>query len=178
MASTMNRRGFLAGVAALSTGLLCPDLVKAATRRERILTLYNPHLGETLRTVYWTPSEGYISESMGQISHAFRDRHDNSTMAIDPLLIDQLFFIQGQIGARQPFHLFSGYRSPRTNARLRQNSSRVARNSYHMRGQAADIHFPNHSTAVIRRVAVSLNAGGVGHYSRFVHVDTGPVRTW
>jgi uncharacterized protein YcbK (DUF882 family) len=32
----------------------------------------------------------------------------------------------------------------------------------------------------LRNVALSLRAGGVGYYrsSNFVHVDTGPIRTW
>ncbi len=180
MAEQLNRRDFLSGIAAISAGLLCPDVVKAATQRDRTLVMYCPHLGEMFRTVYWTPRDGYISESMAQITHAFRDRHDNSMTPIDPRLIDQLFFIQQRIAPREPLHLFSGYRSPTTNARLRRSSSRVARNSFHMKGQAADIHLPRHATATIRKAALSLKAGGVGFYpgSRFVHIDSGPVRAW
>jgi uncharacterized protein YcbK (DUF882 family) len=56
----------------------------------------------------------------------------------------------------------------------------VARNSYHLRGQAVDLFFPDRSTRNLRQAALRLGRGGVGYYpgSGFVHVDTGPVRAW
>jgi uncharacterized protein YcbK (DUF882 family) len=56
----------------------------------------------------------------------------------------------------------------------------VARNSLHMQGKAADIIEPGYSVRQMRAAAISLQGGGVGTYrrSRFIHVDTGPVRVW
>jgi len=31
---------------------------------------------------------------------------------------------------------------------------------------------------MVRRLATDLQCGGVCYYSGFVHLDTGPVRTW
>lgn len=39
----------------------------------------------------------------------------------------------------EPYMLLSGYRSPETNAMLRSKSKGVAKNSLHMKGQAADL---------------------------------------
>ena len=49
-----------------------------------------------------------------------------------------------------------------------------------MTGQAIDLRLPGYETKQIRKLAISLKAGGVGYYpkSDFVHMDTGDVRTW
>ena len=84
------------------------------------------------------------------------------------------------IGKDEPFHIISGYRSPKSNAMLAAKSGGVAKKSYHMKGMAIDIAMPGVSTDDLHKAALSLNAGGVGKYSRsgFVHIDSGPVRRW
>ena len=83
-------------------------------------------------------------------------------------------------GTRRPFEIISGYRSPKTNAMLRSNSSAVAKKSLHMSGQALDIQVADVPISRLRDVAIKLKAGGVGYYpkSKFVHVDSGRFRTW
>ena len=70
----LNRRGFfrVAAAAAATAGGLAvqPALAKS---RERCLAFYCPNTGETIRVVYWTPTEGYISESVAEVSYALRD---------------------------------------------------------------------------------------------------------
>ena len=98
-----------------------------------------------------------------------------------PKLFDLLYDVQLRAGhPGSEIEVFSGYRSPRTNAMLRRTSSRVARRSLHMSGKAVDIRVVGCSNHRVRDAAISLERGGVGYYSRssFVHVDTGPVRSW
>jgi uncharacterized protein YcbK (DUF882 family) len=80
----------------------------------------------------------------------------------------------------EPYMLLSGYRSPATNNMLRSRSSGVAKNSLHMKGQAADLRLKSRSVGQMAKAAAACSAGGVGRYSRsnFVHMDCGPVRTW
>jgi uncharacterized protein YcbK (DUF882 family) len=80
----------------------------------------------------------------------------------------------------EPFMLLSGYRSPKTNAMLRSKSGGVAKNSLHMKGQAADLRLKSRSVGQMARAAESCASGGVGRYSgsNFVHMDCGPVRHW
>ena len=80
----------------------------------------------------------------------------------------------------EPYMLLSGYRSPETNAMLRSRSRGVARNSLHMKAQAADLRLQSRSVSQMGKAAQACSAGGVGRYSRsnFVHMDCGPVRTW
>jgi uncharacterized protein YcbK (DUF882 family) len=82
--------------------------------------------------------------------------------------------------ATAPFQIISGYRSPATNAALRERSQGVASGSLHMSGKAIDIRVAGVGLATLRDAAIALQLGGVGYYpgSNFVHVDTGRVRRW
>jgi uncharacterized protein YcbK (DUF882 family) len=177
----LGRRKFLQA-AALGVGCLAatPALAKLTTRKERYVSFYNQHTGETVRAVYWAPYEGYIRESIAEISYTMRDHRTNEVKAIDPKLLDQMYILQSTLRPRQPVHVISGYRSPATNAMLRLHNKRVAKSSLHMQGMAVDIRMKDRDVAQLYRAALSLEAGGVGYYPRsnFVHIDTGAVRTW
>lgn len=178
-ANNVNRRKFLCLSAATTVGMLVSVPALAATR-ERAVSLYCPHTGERLRLVYWTPTDGYIRESMQEINYTLRDHYNGLVKRIDPHLVDLLFTLRSKLDSKRPLEILCGYRSPQTNAMLRRHRSGVAKNSFHMYGQASDIRVPGRSLADLHRTAVSLKLGGVGYYPRagFVHVDTGPVRYW
>ena len=146
--------------------------------RGREITLVGAHTGEKFKGEYWYDGR-YSNDAFHEIKKFMRDHRTNEIFPIDPRLIDILFVIQKRLD-KGPFELYSGYRSPATNARLRHETSGVARNSYHMTGQAADVGLRNGSTRDIRAQALAIQAGGVGFYSRssFVHIDTGRFRTW
>ena len=178
---TPSRRGFLKWAAGgLGAVTLAPNLLKAAVARERYLFFHNPNVGETVRRVYWTPREGYVRESIAEISWTLRDYHNDQVRSFDPNVLDQLYALQVQMGLRQPVSVISGYRSPITNGALRQNSRGVARNSLHMQAMAMDLRLPDGRVSDLYRAACSLGAGRVGYYpgSNFVHIDSGPVRYW
>ena len=65
-------------------------------------------------------------------------------------------------------------------ARRSAGSDGVAHASLHVEGKAIDIRVPGRRLKVVRRAALSLEAGGVGYYPAddFVHVDIGRVRWW
>lgn len=175
------RRGFLK-FTACGTALLggSPLLAKAALDQERVVSIYNPNTTEALRLVYWIPGEGYIQEALQEFSYTMRDHRNDDVIRFDPHLLDQIYALSLQLNYRKPVHLLSGYRSPQTNAMLRRQSKRVARDSYHTKGQASDVRMPGLNVGDLHRAAVMLKAGGVGYYprQRFIHVDTGDVRYW
>jgi uncharacterized protein YcbK (DUF882 family) len=76
--------------------------------------------------------------------------------------------------------IVSGFRAPKYNLMLRKKGRAVARDSQHTKGNAVDFRLPGVPVARLRSWALSLKLGGVGFYpeSKFVHVDTGPVRRW
>ncbi len=176
-----DRRKFLLKAGMTTAGLILgPELAQAAMKKDRLLMMSNPHTGEKIRTVYWTPSDGYIRESLASVSHFMRDFRQNQIKPIDPKLLDIVHAISLNIGRHRRFEVMSGYRSPKTNRMLSRRSKNVARKSYHMRGKAVDFQVKNISARHLRRVALALGRGGVGYYpgARYIHVDTGSVRTW
>jgi uncharacterized protein YcbK (DUF882 family) len=182
---SVSRRRFLQlSAGTLLTGAsLAPTSAWAKRQKREIvekkLDLYNYHTGERVRTVYWAQGD-YVSEAIHEINHVLRDRRTDEEIAMDPHLLDLLFAIAQRVDARHAFHVVSAYRSPKTNARLRERRQGVAKNSQHMYGKAADFYIPGRTLSSIRRAALSLHLGGVGYYPRshFIHVDTGPVRSW
>jgi uncharacterized protein YcbK (DUF882 family) len=178
-----HRRDFLKiGLGALAGSLLPLKTITAAVGTDaasRGLSFYNTHTGERLNVLYYRQGD-YCPEALARINHLLRDHRTGAVATIDTKLLDQLQAVKSLIQPHSPFQVISGFRSPLTNNRLRQSSSRVARRSFHTTGEAIDIRLPGYNTARLRDLCIQLKAGGVGYYPRsdFVHLDTGPVRAW
>ncbi|MDP2123371.1 MAG: DUF882 domain-containing protein [Parvibaculum sp.] len=197
MVSRMTRRGLIGlgaaaacvlaqpALASVRLPLLRPgDRAAAATgatpsAAARELRLLNTHTGEKLKRVYWAEGR-YEPEALKEIAHLMRDHRSDERHEIDPSLLDALHEMRLKLDSGEEFHIISGYRSPATNAQMRENNAGVARKSYHMRGMAVDIRLPGRDLPRLRKVAVNIGFGGVGDYPRsdFLHVDVGPVRQW
>lgn len=178
--SPIPRRRFLAGAAAtLVAAPLSPAL--AALGDVRTLAFDNLHTGEKLTTAYWIEGR-YIPEALVQVNHVLRDFRSGDVHVIAPRLLDLLAALHGRLETTAPFSVISGYRSPATNALLRDGHehSGVASKSLHMQGMAIDIRVAGRPLAGLRDLALAAQAGGVGYYpsSDFVHVDVGRVRHW
>ncbi len=146
------------------------------------LRMSNLHTGENLDVVYRVGNT-YIPEALQKLNYFLRDHNTQDVSHYDPKEFDVLHAMLSRLGRlNSVIDIVCGYRTPETNAALRQNSARtgVAEHSQHMEGHAIDIRVPGVSTVQLRNAALSLHAGGVGYYpvSQFVHVDVGPVREW
>jgi uncharacterized protein YcbK (DUF882 family) len=141
--------------------------------------MFSGRTGESLDTIYWIEGD-YIDEALREITLFMRDWRNGKLMQIDSRTVDIMAASHRLLDVSEPYMLLSGYRSPETNAMLRSRSRGVARNSLHMKGQAADLRLSSRSVTQMARAASACSAGGVGKYSRsnFVHMDCGPVRTW
>jgi uncharacterized protein YcbK (DUF882 family) len=139
----------------------------------------NAHTGESFNGVYRVGNR-YLPEAFERLNYILRDFRTGEVFPMDPRVIDILSMVQERANSPVPFEILSGYRSPKTNSMLRNASTGVAKNSFHMYGQALDIRNPSISTKRVRNIAKGLRAGGVGYYpkSGFVHVDTGKYRSW
>lgn len=153
--------------------------VSAKVSSQKELVFYNVYTHENLKAVYWKDGM-YMPDGLARINHIFRDIRTGREREIDINLLDMLFDIKEQIKSKEPYHIISGYRTPKSNAILSKRKKGVAKKSLHMYGKAVDISMPGYSLRGIRKVAKKLHAGGIGYYpqSKFLHLDVGEVRYW
>jgi uncharacterized protein YcbK (DUF882 family) len=158
---------------------LSPLTIWGQSDTERTLSFYNTHTHERL-TVIDKNGDTYITEAMKKISNILRDHRTGDIHPIDPQLMDFLYDLLTAVDNHGEVHIISGYRSPKTNKKLRGRSKGVAAGSLHMQGKALDFRLPGTDTAVLRDKARAMKRGGVGYYrkSDFVQIDTGRVRIW
>ncbi len=179
----INRRQFISKTVHAALCCLFPGTLFAAHAPARVdvraLSFYNLHTTERLNIAYFKNGR-YQTQALRKIDYILRDHRSGEIKTIQRPLLDLLFELSGQIEASCCFHVISGYRSPKTNALLRNRSKGVANGSLHMQGRAIDIRVPGCTSSRLQQVCRDLKAGGIGYYpaSDFVHVDTGRVRFW
>lgn len=179
----ITRRGLLGAFAATAV-VAAPTYANAfgflrGAGDVRRIRMYSGRTGELMDTIYWIEGE-YIPEALKEINHFMRDWRTNDVIRIDARTVDIMAASHRLMDVSEPYMLLSGYRCPKTNAMLRSRSSGVARNSLHLKGQAADLRLKSRSVGQMAKAAEACASGGVGRYSRsdFVHMDCGPVRHW
>lgn len=168
----------LAGALAAALPVLVSEQAVAAPQSAWKVSFRHAHTGESFSGVYRV-GDKYLPEAFERINYVLRDFRTGEAFPMDPRVLDIASRIQSKMGLNGPFEVLSGYRSPKTNAMLRRASTGVAKNSFHMYGQALDLRVAGR-TRKLRDTARGLRAGGVGYYpkSGFVHVDTGNIRAW
>ncbi|MFW5450173.1 MAG: YcbK family protein [Methylophagaceae bacterium] len=178
--TAVSRRRFLQVGLGISTSIAMPNaFASLLTQPERKLSLLNLHTGESLNATYWAEGQ-YQTSELDAINRILRDHRTGDVYHMDNDLIDMLNILHHKMNGRQPFHVISGYRSPKTNTKLNKQSNGVAKKSLHMQGKAIDIRLPGRQLAELRKASLNLHIGGVGYYptSDFIHIDTGRVRHW
>lgn len=178
----ISRRRFVTGTASvLAASMAVPIITRPAhaSVQTRSLSLYHTHTGEKLKVDYHD-GIAYIPDSLGEINQYLSDFRTGESHPIDPRLLDILHHLKQASNSNGVFEVISGYRSPKTNAKLRNKSNGVAKRSLHMQGKAIDIRLTGCNTHELHKACRSLAKGGVGYYKKsdFIHVDTGRVRYW
>jgi uncharacterized protein YcbK (DUF882 family) len=176
----IGRRRLLAiGAATVLAGLPMGRLAHARTPGNRDLAFDNLHTGERLRATYWADGS-YVPEVLADVNYILRDFRTGDVKAIDLGLLDLLYDLRERLGSTETYQVISGYRSPKTNQMLANQSNGVAKKSLHMKGLAIDVSLPGRQLGEVRQVAMAMRRGGVGYYPKpgFVHLDVGRVRYW
>ena len=178
------KAGTCAGLASLWLLVGAGSVHDATAENEtRTLSFHHTHSGEDL-TITFKRDGRYDEEALKQLNHYLRDWRSQDQTVMDRHLFDILWEVYRDVDGKQPIQIVSAYRSPATNAMLRQRSanSGVARFSQHMLGHAMDMYIPGVPLEQIRFAGLRLQRGGVGFYptsgSPFVHLDTGNIRHW
>ncbi len=143
------------------------------------LRMHNLNTGEHLATVFYQNGE-YSQEGLNKINKFLRDYRTGEVTKIDPKLMMLVYRITRRLKFDGYIEVISGYRSKKTNNKLRRQGRNVAKKSMHSEGKAIDIKLPGVSTKRLRNIAQAFRSGGVGYYPNdgFVHVDTGDLRSW
>ena len=169
----------------------------------RWVWLTRPATGEQIRQVYWRDGQ-LIQSGYEAISWFMRDvrfermlkakdrrihkaldagrierEHLTPWMLMDPVILDILYAYCAWLHSfniNEPVVLTSALRHMLTN----ELTEGAARDSWHVKGGAADIVIPSVPTANAAAFGKWLAGGGVGLYAskRFVHLDRGRVRAW
>ncbi|WP_448206654.1 YcbK family protein [Azospirillum sp. sgz302134] len=171
---SLKRRNVLAGCGVL---LLMPAVALAQPMTARRLSLRNQHTGETFNGPY-RDADGPLADAMADLAQVLRDHHANKVGPVDVGTLDLLADIMEAVGQSKAT-ILSAFRTPETNAKLAAQRLGVAEHSQHLLGKALDVTFPSRLPDAHRK-ALELKRGGVGWYPRsfFLHIDTGPVRSW
>lgn len=175
-----SRRDFLR----IATAAILPSFFLPATMasdfwsRPRVLHLRRTATGEERRVCYFADGK-LILPAYHQINHLMRDVKANQSTDMHPVLLDILCGMQGwfrSYGQERVINVNSGYRTIATNSSIEG----AARNSFHTKGEAADIWFDGVPADYTAKVAQYLRGGGVGIYlhKNFCHVDKGNIRVW
>ena len=176
--SWTRRRLFLGALALGCVGAV--GAVGARDAQQRCsLELKNLHTGEVLKVAF-DRDAGPAAEDLRKLQHLLRDYRVDEEHAMDPALYGLLCDLAEAAGYPARYEVISGYRSPRTNKKLHDAGHQVAEHSQHMEGHAIDVRLVGCDLVRFRDIALQARRGGVGYYpgSKFVHVDTGRVRTW
>ena len=143
------------------------------------LAFVNLHTDERLQIRYLNKKGKFDRKALVKLNHLFRCYFDEKSHRIDPNLYVLLDAVRCKLHAKdRPYQLISGYRSPKYNRYLRKHGHGVAKNSYHLKGMAADVCIEGVSLRDLGRTASAFKLGGVGTYDDFIHMDVGPVRYW
>jgi len=177
-AATAARRRVLRAFGWAALSLVLPFSPAAWAAAPRSISLYHTHTGERFEAVYFENGE-YLPDAVAELSRVLRDFRTGEVCAYDARLFDTLHALNLACG-EGTYQVISAYRSEQTNRMLRQHSRGVAKDSLHVSGRAIDVRLPGRDTRQLRDAATTLRQGGVGYYARsnFVHLDTGPFRTW
>lgn len=183
----IDRRGLLRGLVGVGLGglglpfLAVPDAQASSfLPRDRSITLRNYSTGETVVAKYCVDNRYQYAE-LNRINLILRDHHTDEAVQIDLRLVETLRYLRDLFGnPKAAFGVTSGYRSPKTNARLAKFNERVAQNSFHMRGMAVDFRLEGVKISALHKALLSLKYGGVARYGDgdFLHFDVGPMRRW
>jgi uncharacterized protein YcbK (DUF882 family) len=143
------------------------------TKPVKLVNLYNRWTHD------WLAVDPSQLPTLHQINMFLRDHFTNEATRMDPKLIGTI------VAAAQEFksdiaEIVSGFRHPKYNLMLRKKGREVARDSRHTHGVAVDFVIPTVPAQKLEEWAKTQKLGGVGVYpnSGFVHIDTGPVRSW
>lgn len=143
----------------------------------RRLKLFRPESGSSLDVVYWIEGE-YITDALFELNYIFRDLDSNLVTKVDTRLIDILAATARLLQSNEPFSVSRAFVAyPKTVERGSKPETTTLAN-FHNQGRAVDIlQMRSRSLRQMQRAAASCQAGGVGLYADYLHIDSGRLKS-
>ena len=172
--AALRRRDLLVGA---GVSILLRNNALALPIGGRRLALKNAHTGETFSGPY-RDATGPVPSAVADLAVFLRDFHVDKTGPVDIGMLDFLGDVMAAANLTGATVL-SAYRTRETNDKLRATMFGVAEQSQHLYGRAIDVTF-DRSLGRAQQAALAMRRGGVGWYPRshFIHLDSGPARSW
>ncbi len=145
------------------------------------LKLRNTNTGERLALRFADLGGRLAPDRPAALDHFLRDWRQDRVKPIDPDIASGLATLVAEAarqGWRGEVQIASGYRTRKTNDLLRREGAGAANNSFHIKAMAIDFALPGIAPADLGQMARAALPGGVGVYPGFVHIDSGPPRSW
>ena len=120
----------------------------------------------------YTTANGYDLAALTEFSEVCGDWREGRSKRFDPRLLDQMWRLGQELG-RAEWTCLSGYRTPRTNALVGGAGA-----SQHIAARAVDLWVAPPLVAETLEKARAMEAGGVGAYRSWLHLDTADQRFW
>ncbi|MDB4197650.1 DUF882 domain-containing protein [Ascidiaceihabitans sp.] len=121
------------------------------------------------------------SNQISELNDLLKDWRTNEIKEIDFIVLRDFLKVCATCSKKNEVltvNVHSGYRSKKTNESLRRGSYKVAKNSMHILGKAIDFSVDGKSPKQLAKIVRANTLGGVGSYTNFVHLDSGPYRSW
>ena len=155
-------------------------LKKIIIRQSLNLNLLNSNTKEKISLQFSGQQELTVNQRV-RLDTFMRDWRTNEVKSIDSKVLDDFLKICVLCSNNKNIlnvNIHSAYRSKKTNEYLRSNNSKVAKNSMHILARAIDFSIPVIGANRLAWISRDNTQGGVGSYQNFVHLDSGPKRSW
>ena len=156
------------------------DLSRIVVEKKFNLNLINANTKDEV-TFHFGKNHRLRSQEVFKLNHFLKDWRTNEIKNFDAIVLNDFLKICSLCSGRSDalkVSVHSGFRSKETNEYLRRKSHKVARNSMHILGKAIDFSIPGMSAQHLTKIVKANTKGGVGSYPTFVHLDSGPQRSW
>ena len=156
------------------------DFSRIVVEKKFNLKLINANTNDEV-TFQFGKNHRLRSQEVFKLNHFLKDWRTNEIKKFDAIVLNDFLKICSLCSGRSDalkVSVHSGFRSKETNEYLRRKSHKVARNSMHILGKAIDFSIPGMSAQHLTKIVKDNTKGGVGSYPTFVHLDSGPQRSW
>ncbi len=121
----------------------------------------------------------FNEDALKKVDALFKFPTEEKGEHISLRMLFMLSYFSDKLAPGKIIYMYSGYRSPEYNEKLKQAGGYVARTSTHIDGMAVDFSFDGLDCKPVWESIRSMNCCGIGHYpGEMLHLDAARPRYW